>query len=130
MSETRLLVVEDEANIVEALSYVLQRAGFLVETVSDGDAALQLLKRERFAAVVLDIMIPGMNGFDILRAVRADPRLADLPILVLTARGQAKDRQMAEEIGASAFITKPFSNAEVVERLCSFTGKSQQGEEG
>ncbi|HLW28414.1 MAG TPA: response regulator [Kiloniellales bacterium] len=130
MSETRLLVVEDEANIVEALSYVLQRAGFLVETVSDGDAALQLLKRERFAAVVLDIMIPGMNGFDILRAVRADPRLADLPILVLTARGQAKDRQMAEEIGASAFITKPFSNAEVVERLRSFTGKSQQGEEG
>ena len=79
MSETRLLVVEDEANIVEALSYVLQRAGFLVETVSDGDAALQLLKRERFAAVVLDIMIPGMNGFDILRAVRADQacRLAD-----------------------------------------------------
>jgi DNA-binding response OmpR family regulator len=130
LSETRLLVVEDEANIVEALSYVLQRAGFLVETVSDGDAALQLLKRERFAAVVLDIMIPGMNGFDILRAVRADPRLADLPILVLTARGQAKDRQMAEEIGASAFITKPFSNAEVVERLRSFTGKSQQGEEG
>ena len=122
LSERRLLVVEDEANIVEALSYVLQRAGFVVETVSDGDVALERLKREQFAAVVLDIMIPGMNGFEILRAVRADPRLVDLPIVVLTARGQAKDRQMAEEIGASAFITKPFSNAEVVERLRAFTG--------
>lgn len=117
----RLLVVEDEANIVEALSYVLQRAGFQVETVSDGDEALERLKRESYAAVVLDIMIPGMNGFEILRAVRADPRLVDLPIVVLTARSQAKDRELAEEIGASAFITKPFSNAEVVERLRAFT---------
>ena len=117
LSERRLLVVEDEANIVEALSYVLQRAGFVVETVSDGDVALERLKREQFAAVVLDIMIPGMNGFEILRAVRADPRLVDLPIVVLTARGQAKDRQMAEEIGASAFITKPFSNAEGSDRM-------------
>lgn len=128
MSDRRLLVVEDEANIVEALSYVLQRAGFLVETVSDGDTALQRLKRERFAAVVLDIMIPGMNGFEILRNVRADPALADLPVIVLTARGQAKDRKMAEEIGASAFITKPFSNAEVVERLRAFTDHPQQGQ--
>lgn len=126
MSDRRLLVVEDESNIVEALSYVLRRVGFVVETVSDGDLALQRLQREHFSAVVLDIMIPGTNGFEILRAVRADPALADLPVLVLTARGQAKDRQLAEELGASAFITKPFSNAEVVERLCAFTGCSQQ----
>ena len=88
MAGRRLLVVEDEANIVEALSYVLQRAGFQVETVSDGDEALERLKRESYAAVVLDIMIPGMNGFEILRAVRADPRLVDLPIVVLTARSR------------------------------------------
>jgi len=127
--DRRLLVVEDEANIVEALSYVLQRAGFRVDTVSDGDEALHRLKRETFAAVVLDIMIPGMNGFEILRAVRADPRLAELPIIVLTARGQAKDREMAEEIGASAFITKPFSNAELVERLRAITDAPQQGQQ-
>ncbi|HLS68219.1 MAG TPA: response regulator [Kiloniellales bacterium] len=129
MPDRRLLVVEDEANIVEALSYVLQRAGFRVDTVSDGDEALHRLKRETFAAVVLDIMIPGMNGFEILRAVRADPRLAELPIIVLTARGQAKDREMAEEIGASAFITKPFSNAELVERLRAITDAPQQGQQ-
>ena len=125
MSSHRLLVVEDEANIVEALSYVLQRAGFVVKTAGDGDEALQRLRRESFAAVVLDIMIPGMNGFDVLRAVRADPGLSDLPIVVLTARGQVKDRQMAEEIGASAFITKPFSNAEVVERVRMLTGVTE-----
>jgi len=125
LSSHRLLVVEDEANIVEALSYVLQRAGFVVKTAGDGDEALQRLRRESFAAVVLDIMIPGMNGFDVLRAVRADPGLSDLPIVVLTARGQVKDRQMAEEIGASAFITKPFSNAEVVERVRMLTGVTE-----
>ncbi|WP_366554868.1 response regulator transcription factor [Aquibaculum sediminis] len=122
MAQEPILVVEDEANIVEALSYILQRAGFAVEVATDGVVALERLRRERFGAVVLDLMIPRMNGFELLKAVREDQALADLPVLVLTAKGQAKDRQTAEEIGASAFITKPFSNAEVVERLRSFTG--------
>ena len=62
-------------------------------------------------------MLPGMNGFDVLRAIRADANLAGLPVIVLTAKGQANDRKTAEAIGADAFITKPFSNAEVVERV-------------
>ena len=75
------------------------------------------MRRQPFAAVILDIMLPGINGFEVLRAIRADRALAGLPVIVLTAKGQAKDREAAEAIGASAFITKPFSNAEVVARV-------------
>ena len=67
-------------------------------------------------------MLPGMNGFDVLRAIRSDKTLAALPVIVLTAKGQADDRRTAEAIGASAFITKPFSNAEVVAHVCRLAG--------
>jgi DNA-binding response OmpR family regulator len=115
LSRARILIVEDETNIAESLSFILRRADFDVATVGDGAEALDRLRRERFAAIILDIMLPGMNGFDVLRAMRADRALAALPVIVLTAKGQANDRKMAEAIGASAFITKPFSNAEIVD---------------
>ncbi len=122
MGRERILIVEDEPNIVESLRFILERAGFDVEIVSDGAESLRRLARQRFAAVVLDIMLPGMNGFDVLRAIRADTAIADLPVIVLTAKGQANDRRTAEAIGASAFITKPFSNSEVVERVRELAG--------
>ena len=118
MSRTRILVVEDEPNIAESLLFILRQAAFDVEMVADGLEALSRLQRERFGAVLLDVMLPGMNGFEVLRTIRGDPRLAGLPVLVLTAKGQTHDRLAAEEIGASAFITKPFSNADVVDRVC------------
>lgn len=114
LAGARILIVEDEPNIVESLRFILERAGLAVDIVSNGVAALEHVRRETFAAVVLDIMLPGMNGFDILRSIRSDKSLAGLPVVVLTAKGQANDRKMAEAAGASAFITKPFSNAEVV----------------
>lgn len=117
MGRARILIAEDEANIVESLSYILQRADFDVDVASDGLDALDRLRRSRFSALILDIMMPEMNGFDVLRAVRADRELAGLPVIVLTAKGQARDRKVAEEIGATAFITKPFSNADVIERV-------------
>ena len=118
MSRTRILVVEDEPNIAESLLFILRQAAFDVEMVADGLEALSRLQRERFGAVLLDVMLPGMNGFEVLRTIRGDPRLAGLPVIVLTAKGQTNDRLAAEEIGASAFITKPFSNADVVDRVC------------
>jgi DNA-binding response OmpR family regulator len=121
LSRARILIVEDETNIAESLSFILRRADFDVDTVADGAEALDRLRRERFGAIILDIMLPGMNGFDVLRAVRADRALATLPVIVLTAKGQANDRKMAEAIGASAFITKPFSNAEIVDRVSRLT---------
>lgn len=117
MGKARVLLVEDEPNIAESLLFILRRAGFEVEATTDGAAALRRLRERAFSALVLDIMLPGMNGLDLLREVRADRTLARLPVMVLTAKGQAKDRKTAEEVGADIFVTKPFSNAEVVEAV-------------
>jgi len=117
MIKARILIVEDEPNIAESLSFILGRAGFEVDTVTDGVDALDRLRRQSFSALVLDIMLPGMNGLDVLKAIRADHALATLPVMVLTAKGQASDRRAAETIGADAFVTKPFSNSEVVQHL-------------
>lgn len=122
MVQARILIAEDEPNIVESLSYILQRADFDVECATNGTDALDRLRRSSFSALILDLMMPEMNGFEVLRAVRADRALASLPVIVLTAKGQARDRKVAEEGGASAFITKPFSNAEVVEEVRRLTG--------
>lgn len=122
MAGARVLIVEDEPNIVESLRFILQRAGFEVDIVSNGQAVLQRLHRDDFAAVVLDVMLPGMNGFEVLAQIRADRGLASLPVVVLTAKGQANDRRTAETLGASAFITKPFSNDEVVDRVRALAG--------
>ncbi|HEU4986278.1 MAG TPA: response regulator [Rhizobiaceae bacterium] len=122
MSKGRILIIEDEANIVESLDFILRRAGFEVEVATDGAKALDRVRRERFGAIILDVMLPGMNGFDVLRAIRADRALAALPVIVLTAKGQANDRKMAEAIGASAFITKPFSNADIVDQVRALVG--------
>lgn len=122
MSKARILIVEDEPNIAESLSFILTRAAFEVDAVKDAAEALDRLRRQSYAALVLDIMLPGTSGFDLLRMIRADPATAALPVLVLTAKGQASDRRTAEELGASAFVTKPFSNADIVERLGRLVG--------
>ncbi|WP_265515705.1 response regulator transcription factor [Nitratireductor luteus] len=120
MSSNRILVVEDEPNIVESLRFILERVNYDVESVSNGLTALEQMRKQAFSAVVLDIMLPGMNGLDVLRTMREDSRLSKLPVIVLTAKGQAQDRKAAEETGANAFITKPYSNAEVVKQVEKF----------
>lgn len=117
MPKARILVVEDEPNIVESLSFILKRAGFEVETAANGGDALEQLRRHSFSGLILDIMLPGISGTDVLRNIRSDSALTALPVMVLTAKGQAHDRRTAEALGASAFVTKPFSNAEVVAEI-------------
>ncbi len=114
---TRVLIAEDEPNIVESLSFVLEREGFAVRAVLDGEAALRELRADAPDLLVLDLMLPRMNGFEVLKAVKSDPALVAVPVIVLTAKGQAQDRRMVEEIGADGFMTKPFSNREIVERV-------------
>lgn len=109
-----VLIVEDEPVIAEALVYLLQREGLEVSVRGDGEAALAALRERPPDLVILDIMLPGISGMEVLETVRADPVLRGLPVLMLTAKGQRKDRAAAEEAGASLFITKPFSNAELV----------------
>lgn len=108
------MIVEDEENIVESLSFLLEREGFKVTAVLDGAQALNRIEADRPDLLILDVMLPGINGFEILRKIRSNGDLKDLPVVMLTAKMQQQDRRTAEEIGVNAFVTKPFSNAEVV----------------
>ncbi len=120
---TRVLIAEDEPHIVESLSFVLQREGFAVVSVLDGEAALRHLRSHAPDLVILDLMLPRMNGFEVLKAVKSDPTLQAIPVLILTAKGQAHDRRMAEEIGADSFMTKPFSNRDIVAQVRRLTAR-------
>lgn len=122
MARSRVLIVEDEPNILESLRFILQRADFDIDTAPDGTEALRQLGRKTYSALILDLMLPGISGFDVLRSVRSDKSLETLPVIVLSAKGQAADREAAETTGATAFITKPFSNADVIERVRELTG--------
>ncbi len=115
--ERRVLLIEDEPNIIQAISFILSRDGWRVDTHADGGTALAEVARRGPDLVILDVMLPNRSGFDILADLRADPATARLPVLMLTARGQARDRELAERMGASRFMTKPFANAEVLEAV-------------
>ena len=114
---TRVLIVEDERHIIESLTFVLESEGFEVASELDGEAGLRRLRADRPDVLVLDLMMPKMNGLEVLKAVKADAQLRTLPVVVLTAKGRQQDRRMAEEIGVDAFMTKPFSNRDVVEAV-------------
>lgn len=109
-----VLLVEDETNIIEAMQFLLSREGWQVDTHSDGATAVDKVRDMRPDLVVLDYMLPGKNGIDILTELRSDPAFERLPVLMLTARGQSRDREQAERAGVSRFMTKPFSNTEVM----------------
>lgn len=118
----RVLIVEDEPHIVESLSFLLGREGFEVDALGDGAVAREAIAAAPPDVLVLDVMLPGLTGFELLRALRADPATASLKILMLTAKGQRRDREVAEEAGADIFMTKPFSNAEVVAAVKELAG--------
>tara|TARA_R110002096_G_scaffold119038_13_gene257902 strand:+ start:52356 stop:52724 length:369 start_codon:yes stop_codon:yes gene_type:complete len=109
-----IVIIEDEPFIIEALTFLLEREGFSVQSISDGAKALSFIQNNTPDLVILDIMLPNVSGMKILEDIRATPGLAGLPILMLTAKGQKKDRRAAEDAGASLFMTKPFSNTELV----------------
>lgn len=125
MAETagkRVLLAEDEPNIVESLTFLLGKAGFDVVTETDGRAALDAALDQPPDVLILDVMLPGLDGFEILRRLRADARGQGLRIIMLTAKGQREDRETALEGGADLFITKPFSNAELVAAVARLAG--------
>ncbi len=113
----RVLLAEDEPNIVESLTFLLERAGFEIMVESNGRQALETVLQDSPDVLVLDVMLPELDGYEILRRLRGDPRSANLPVLMLTAKGQRENRETALEYGADLFITKPFSNAEIIEAV-------------
>lgn len=112
-----VLLVEDEPNIIEAVSFLLTRDGWTVSTHSNGHDAAEVIKSKKPDLLILDVMLPGRSGFDILAELRSCEAVQKTPVLMLTARGQTKDREMAEKLGATRFMTKPFSNSEIIEVL-------------
>lgn len=114
---TRILVVEDEPDIVEVLEYNLGREGFAVESAARGDDALEAVRRQAPDLIVLDLMLPGLDGLEVLRTLRRDRATARLPVLLLTARGEEIDRVVGLELGADDYVTKPFSPRELTLRV-------------
>jgi DNA-binding response OmpR family regulator len=119
----QVLLIEDEPNIIEAISFILSRDGWSVKTHSNGADAVDIVRERQPDVLILDVMLPGKSGYDILRELRDDPLGAELPVLMLTARGQTKDREIAERAGCDAFMTKPFSNADMLETVRTLASK-------
>jgi two-component system alkaline phosphatase synthesis response regulator PhoP len=113
----RILVVDDDRSILKVVRAYLEQSGYEVLTASDGETALHMLRRERPDVLVLDLMIPSPDGWEITRRVRADGLLAALPIIMLTARVEDTDKIVGLELGADDYITKPFNAREVVARV-------------
>ena len=110
-----ILIVEDEPNIVTSLTFILEHEGYRVDVIDDGNLAIQGANQNRPSVIILDLMLPNRNGFQILKDLKQDSNLKQIPVLMLTAKGQQHDRSTAEQLGVDAFITKPFANQDVVD---------------
>jgi len=121
----KILVVDDDPDIVRLVRAYLDKAGYQTLTAGDGKTAMQILRHNRPALVVLDLMLPDQDGWDITRAVRADPVVADTPIIMLTARIDDTDKIIGLELGADDYVTKPFNPREVVARVRTVLRRTQ-----
>jgi DNA-binding response OmpR family regulator len=122
VTEKRVMVLEDEPNISEALRFILSRNGWQVEVSADGHTAIGAMRADPPDLLILDLMLPDLSGFDILRSLRAEAGTRDLPVLMLTAKGQGADRAEAERLGVTRFMTKPFANADVIAAVRELAG--------
>lgn len=120
-----VVLVEDETNIAEAIRFLLCRDGWRVQTLANGGNATEVIRAAQPDLVMLDVMLPGKTGFEILAELRKEDSLTDLPVLMLTARGQARDREMAMQAGVSRFMTKPFSNEEMLAAVRELTASRE-----
>jgi DNA-binding response OmpR family regulator len=114
---SHILVVEDDVDIAALLAHYLEKAGHRVERIMSGSEVLPKLRKDGADLVILDLMLPGMDGLIVCQAMRADPAIASIPIIMLTARGEESDRISGLELGADDYVTKPFSPKEVVARV-------------
>lgn len=118
----KVLIADDEQNIVISLEFLLSREGFQVFVAQDGEEALAKARAEKPDLVLLDVMMPKMNGFDVCQALRADPELAAVRILMLTAKGRETEISKGLGLGADAYMTKPFSTKELVVQVRALLG--------
>jgi phosphate regulon transcriptional regulator PhoB len=115
--DNKILIVDDEPDIVELVSYNLKKDGFRVTAASDGEEARDKIRKSKFDLIILDLMLPGIQGLELCRIIRNDPKTAGTPIIMLTAKGEEVDRVVGLESGADDYMTKPFSARELVARV-------------
>jgi len=126
MGKKRILVVDDEKDIVELLAFNLEREGLAVQQAFDGEKALQLMRDKKPDLLILDLMLPGLSGLDVCRIVRQQEKTEDLPIIMLTAKGEPVDKILGLEMGADDYITKPFNIRELIARVRAVLRRSEQ----
>jgi DNA-binding response OmpR family regulator len=112
-----VLIVEDEPNIVLSLEFLMKKAGYDVAVERDGDAALAAVAKAAPDLILLDVMLPKRNGYQVCESIRSDPELAAIKIIMLTAKGRDAERDKGIALGADEYITKPFSTREVVDKV-------------
>ncbi len=117
MAREKILVIEDDKNIAKLVKYNLEKAGFDCLTVITGEEAFEVLDRQAIDLIVLDIMLPKMNGFEVCREIKSNTRFAAIPVIMLTARGEEVDRIVGFELGVDDYIVKPFSPRELSLRV-------------
>jgi len=117
LENIKVLVVDDEMHIIELLQFNLTKRGFDVFTATNGEEAIQLAINEKPDLIVLDVMLPGMDGIDVCRKLRQNVSTSDIPVIMLTARGEESDKILGLEMGADDYLTKPFSPRELVARI-------------
>src|SRR5689334_10574871 len=118
-----VLIVDDEPNIVLSLEFLMGEAGFDVRVARDGESALQAVRTHAPDVVLLDVMTPGKNGYEVCQAIRADPALARVKIVMLTAKIREVEREKGLALGADEYVTKPFSTRELVDRVKRLVGE-------
>ncbi len=122
-----VLVVDDEPNIVLSLEFLIKQAGYEVRIARDGDAALKAIEERLPDLVLLDVMMPKRDGFDVCETIRANPVWNEIPIIMLTAKGRDIEREKGLALGADAYITKPFSTRDALDQIRQFLGESTGG---
>ena len=127
MSETKIVIVEDEPDILEILTYNLERENFKVQSSLDGLVGLKLIQRELPALIILDLMLPSIDGLEICQHLKKDPRTSGIPIVMLTAKGEESDIILGLGIGADDYITKPFSPRELIARVKAILRRGSLG---
>ncbi len=118
----RILIVDDEPNIVVSLEFLMKREGYETAVAGDGEAALQAVVERPPDLVILDVMLPKMNGFDVCQRIRADPRRRGIKIIMLTAKGRETEVAKGIGLGADAYVTKPFSTKDLVAQIKQMLG--------
>ena len=129
MPKAKILVVDDDPDILKLVQYNLEREGFSVLTAANGQDALQMAHSQPPQAIILDLMLPEVDGLEVFRQVKRDSTLSDIPVVMLTAKGEEVDRVVGLELGADDYITKPFSPRELILRVKALLKRSTPREE-